>query len=59
MKRQCLLHRVLSDSGIEDELSAVQVYGGGRYILWDRLDQAFQISDLLAGDMGAKPGWSS
>lgn len=34
------------------ELLDVQVYGGGRYILWDELGQAFQISDLLAGVYG-------
>ena len=39
--------------GITDQqLSDVQVYGGGRYILWDELGQAFQISDLLAGVYG-------
>lgn len=39
--------------GVTDrELSDVQVYGGGRYILWDELGQAFQISDLLAGVYG-------
>ena len=39
--------------GVTDEaLADVQVYGGGRYILWDDLDQAFQISDLLAGVYG-------
>lgn len=34
------------------ELSDVQIYGGGRYILWDELGQAFQISDLLSGVYG-------
>ena len=39
--------------GITDrQLSDVQVYGGDRYILWDELGQAFQISDLLAGVYG-------
>ena len=39
--------------GVTDEaLSDVEVYGGGRYILWDELGQAFQISDLLAGVYG-------
>ena len=39
--------------GVTDrELSDVQVYGGGRYILWDELGQTFQISDLLAGVYG-------
>ena len=39
--------------GITDrQLSNVQIYGGGRYILWDELGQAFQISDLLAGVYG-------
>ena len=36
----------------EHQLSNVQVYGGGRYILWDELGQAFQITDLLAGVYG-------
>ena len=36
----------------DQQLSDVQVYGGGRYILWDELGQAFQISDLLAGVYG-------
>jgi hypothetical protein len=36
----------------DHQLSAVQVYGGGRYILWDELGQSFQISDLLAGVYG-------
>ena len=55
-----LLEMVRSESdgwvpleGVTDrELSDVQVYGGGRYILWDELGQAFQISDLLAGTYG-------
>ena len=55
-----LLEMVKSESagwvpleGVTDgELSDVQVYGGGRYILWDELGQAFQISDLLAGVYG-------
>lgn len=34
------------------QLSNVQAYGGGRYILWDELNQAFQISELLAGVYG-------
>jgi hypothetical protein len=34
------------------QLSEVQVYGGGRYIMWDELGQVFQISDLLAGLYG-------
>ena len=36
----------------DHELLDVQVYGGGRYILWDELGQAFQVSDLLAGVYG-------
>jgi len=39
--------------GVTDrQLADVQIYSGGRYILWDELDQAFQISDLLAGVYG-------
>jgi hypothetical protein len=34
------------------QLSDVRIYGGGRYIMWDELGQAFQISDLLAGIYG-------
>lgn len=34
------------------QLSAVEIYGGGQYILWDELDQAFRIADLLAGIYG-------
>ena len=36
----------------DEQLSQVQVYGGGRYIMWDELDQSFQVSDLLAGIYG-------
>ena len=34
------------------QLGQVEVYGGGRYILWDELDQAFSVSDLLDGIYG-------
>ena len=34
------------------QLANVEVYGGGRYILWDELDQAFSIADLLSGIYG-------
>lgn len=40
----------------EQQLSAVEIYGGGQYILWDELDQAFRIADLLAGVYG-REGW--
>lgn len=36
----------------EQQLAAVEVYGGGQYILWDELGQSFRISDLLAGIYG-------
>ena len=39
--------------GLTDEqLAKVEVYGGGQYILWDELGQAFKVSDLLAGVYG-------
>ncbi|MEL7360175.1 MAG: DUF2442 domain-containing protein [Cyanobacteria bacterium J06560_6] len=39
--------------GITDQqLAKVEVYGGGQYILWDELDQAFRVADLLAGIYG-------
>ncbi len=34
------------------QLADVQLYGGGRYILWDELGQSFSIADLLAGVYG-------
>ena len=40
------------ESVTDRDLADVQVYGGGRYILWDGLGQAFQISNLLAGVYG-------
>ena len=36
----------------DQQLSSVEIYGGGQYILWDELDQAFKIADLLAGVYG-------
>lgn len=36
----------------DKELADVEVYGGGKYILWDGLDQAFSIADLLSGTYG-------
>ncbi|PSN12859.1 hypothetical protein C7293_18370 [filamentous cyanobacterium CCT1] len=36
----------------DEQLSNVEVYGGGRYILWDELGQVFKIADLLAGVYG-------
>jgi hypothetical protein len=40
-------------AGLTDEqLANVEVYGGGQYILWDELGQAFKVSDLLAGVYG-------
>jgi len=39
--------------GLTDEHPAkVEVYGGGQYILWDELGQAFKVSDLLNGVYG-------
>jgi hypothetical protein len=34
------------------QLANVEVYGGGQYILWNKLGQVFKISDLLAGVYG-------
>lgn len=36
----------------DKQLTNVEVYGGGKYILWDELDQAFSIADLLSGIYG-------
>ncbi|MGD1899900.1 MAG: DUF2442 domain-containing protein [Phormidesmis sp.] len=36
----------------DQQLAAVEVYGGGQYIIWDELDQAFSVEDLLAGIYG-------
>jgi hypothetical protein len=36
----------------DQQLADVKLYGGGRYILWDELDQSFSIADLLAGIYG-------
>lgn len=36
----------------DQQLEDVVVYGGGKYILWDELDQVFRITDLLAGVYG-------
>lgn len=36
----------------DQHLANVEVYGGGKYILWDELDQAFSIADLLSGTYG-------
>ncbi len=36
----------------DQQLSTVEVYGGGQYILWDELDQAFKVADLLSGVYG-------
>jgi hypothetical protein len=36
----------------DQQLADVEVYGGGRYILWDELGQSFSIADLLAGIYG-------
>ncbi len=36
----------------DQQLADVEVYGGGRYILWDELGQSFNIADLLAGIYG-------
>ncbi|MEM8503856.1 MAG: hypothetical protein AAF716_11965 [Cyanobacteria bacterium P01_D01_bin.1] len=40
------------DDVTDQQLLDVQVYGGGRYILWDELGQAFKIVDLLSGVYG-------
>ncbi|MBD2232561.1 hypothetical protein [Phormidium tenue] len=40
-------------TGLTDEqLAEVEVYGGGKYILWDELGQVFKVADLLAGVYG-------
>lgn len=36
----------------DQQLADVEVYGGGRYILWDTLGQSFSVADLLAGIYG-------
>lgn len=36
----------------DQQLAEVEVYGGGRYILWDELGQSFRIADLLDGIYG-------
>ncbi|MEL6552417.1 MAG: hypothetical protein AAFQ63_02975 [Cyanobacteria bacterium J06621_11] len=36
----------------DQQLEDVIVYGGGKYILWDGLDQVFRVTDLLAGIYG-------
>ena len=36
----------------DKQLANVEVYGGGKYILWDELGQSFSIADLLAGIYG-------
>ncbi len=38
----------------DQQLADVELYGGGRYILWDELGQSFSIADLLAGIYGRK-----
>jgi len=40
------------DEVTDEQLAKVEVYGGGQYILWDELGQAFRVSDLLAGRYG-------
>jgi hypothetical protein len=40
------------DEVTDEQLAKVEVYGGGQYILWDELGQAFKVSDLLAGIYG-------
>ncbi|MEL7353529.1 MAG: hypothetical protein AAF171_21505 [Cyanobacteria bacterium P01_A01_bin.116] len=36
----------------DQQLVDVAVYGGGKYILWDGLDQSFSVVDLLNGIYG-------
>ncbi|MGB3514974.1 MAG: DUF2442 domain-containing protein [Elainellaceae cyanobacterium] len=36
----------------DEQLAKVEVYGGGQYILWDKLGQVFKVADLLAGVYG-------
>lgn len=36
----------------DQQLADVEIYGGGQYILWDELGQAFSVADLLAGIYG-------
>lgn len=40
------------DEVTDEQLAKVEVYGGGQYILWDELGQAFRVADLLAGVYG-------
>ncbi|MEO1792125.1 MAG: hypothetical protein AAFR25_07870, partial [Cyanobacteria bacterium J06629_19] len=43
---------VLLENITEQQLVEVEVYGGGKYIMWDELGQVFKVSDLLTGVYG-------
>ena len=36
----------------DQQLANVEIYGSGKYILWDELGQSVSIADLLAGIYG-------
>ena len=40
----------------DEQLSEVEVFGAGAYILWDELGQSFSVDDLLNGIYG-RPAW--